>query len=269
MLRRRLVERDIQKLDAPPKGNRRYHDDALKGFSLRVTANGARSFALDYSINGRERRLTVGKWPEWNVTRARAQAKELRRQINAGIDPLAEKQQALKDPTFAQLVTEYLEVEASEKKSFREIKRALEADAVPALRNVRAVEIRRRDIAALLDRKSKTAPIQANRLRAYLSRLFEFALEREIVELNPCHGLKAPGGKEKSRERALDPTEIQVFWRALEGGWFTDQTASALRLIAGNRTKGRRSLFASLGRARPQRGLVDATAREDKERAGA
>ncbi len=231
MLRRRLVERDIQKLDAPPKGNRRYHDDALKGFSLRVTANGARSFALDYSINGRERRLTVGKWPEWNVTRARAQAKELRRQINAGIDPLAEKQQALKDPTFAQLVTEYLEVEASEKKSFREIKRALEADAVPALRNVRAVEIRRRDIAALLDRKSKTAPIQANRLRAYLSRLFEFALEREIVELNPCHGLKAPGGKEKSRERALDPTEIQVFWRALEGGWFTDQTASALRLM--------------------------------------
>jgi plasmid stabilization system protein ParE len=33
--------------------------------------------------------MTIGRWPEWNTTAARERAKELRRDIDEGIDPLA------------------------------------------------------------------------------------------------------------------------------------------------------------------------------------
>ena len=56
-----------------------------------VTANGARSFILNYRTRlGRERRYTIGSLPDWGVGAARVEATELKRQIDRGGDPLGE-----------------------------------------------------------------------------------------------------------------------------------------------------------------------------------
>ena len=227
----RLKERDVAKLPVPETNDKRYPDEGVKGFGVRVTPRGVRSFYLNYSTNGRERRLTVGKWPEWNVTRAREQAKEFRRQIDAGIDPLAEKQQGLKDPTFGQLVGEYLAVEGAKQKGFQAYKRLLEVDALPTWRNIRAADIKRRDVIALIEKKARTAPVTANRLFELIRRVFNFAVRRDILETSPCVQVKRPT-KERSRERALNASEIEVFWHCLNNrALFTHQTASALKLM--------------------------------------
>jgi len=42
--------------------------------------------------------MTIGRWPEWNTVAARERAKELRRDIDEGIDPLSQKESAREAP---------------------------------------------------------------------------------------------------------------------------------------------------------------------------
>ena len=76
-----LLTTDIAKRLAPPeKGSRILYDHAkgddpgrvVRGFGLRVTALGVKSFILNYRSAGQERRLTLGGFPNWTVSRARA-----------------------------------------------------------------------------------------------------------------------------------------------------------------------------------------------------
>ena len=82
----------IKTLQPPSSGNRVFFDSEVSGFGLRVTANGARSFILNYrTIGGRERRKTIGAWPIWTATDARREAARLRHLIDEGRDPLANR----------------------------------------------------------------------------------------------------------------------------------------------------------------------------------
>ena len=81
----------IRTLPTPATGNKVYYDSEVAGFGLRVTAADARSFILNYrTTGGRERRKTIGAYPDWTATDARKEARRLRRVIDAGGDPLAE-----------------------------------------------------------------------------------------------------------------------------------------------------------------------------------
>lgn len=226
----RLTEQTIRKLPVPSKGNKIHYDDQVKGLGLRVTAGDARAFVLNYRTNGRERRLTLGPWPEWSATAARERVKDLRRTIDLGEDPLAQKEHLRTDPTFGELVTEYLKVEASQQKGKANYKRMLEKDALPVWRNLRAAAIKRRDVIALIEKKAETAPITANRLFELIRRVFNFAIRRDVLESNPCNLVRKPG-VERSKDRVLSHQEIKALWEALDGPWFTSQTAAALRLI--------------------------------------
>ena len=226
----RLTEQAIRKLPMPSKGNKIYYDDLVKGLGLRITAAGARAFVLNYRVHGRERRLTIGSWPEWSATAARERAKELCRAIDRGEDPLAQKEQFRTDPTFGELVKEYFRVEASKQKGRSNYERMLEKDALPKWRNIRAAEIKRRDVMSLIEKKAESAPITANRLFELIRRVFNFAIRRDLVEANPCALVKKPG-VERSKDRVLSRDEIKTFWEALDGLHFSDQTAAALRLI--------------------------------------
>ena len=60
-------DRFVRDLAPPPTGNRVHYDrggkEPVRGFGVRVTAAGAKSFVLNYTIAGRERRLTIGGYP--------------------------------------------------------------------------------------------------------------------------------------------------------------------------------------------------------------
>jgi hypothetical protein len=71
-----------------------HRDDLLKGFAVRITATGARSFIVETKINGKTRRATLGKYPNLTVERARKLAQERLGMIAAGRDPEAEKREA-------------------------------------------------------------------------------------------------------------------------------------------------------------------------------
>ena len=70
---------------------------------MRVTQRGAKSFVLDYRSGGRQRRITLGNYPDWTVQAARAAAKAMKRDVDFGQDPMG-KRHALRDaPTVQDL----------------------------------------------------------------------------------------------------------------------------------------------------------------------
>lgn len=62
----------LEKISPPSTGQIFIRDDEIRGFSLRVTANGVKSFVWEGRINGRPRRDTLGKFPDLTVLEARA-----------------------------------------------------------------------------------------------------------------------------------------------------------------------------------------------------
>ena len=226
----RLSEKAIKRLPLPERGNKIHYDEDVPGFGLRLTKAGGRAFVVNYRVNGHERRLTIGPWPAWSATAAREYAKELRRKIDRGEDPLGVKQLRRGDPTFGDLVEQYLAIEAQRQKGFAEYERILRRDALPEWKNFRAADIRRRDVIALIEEKAKTAPIGANRLFELLRRAFNFGIRRDMLEANPCALVRKPG-EERSKDRVLSRDEIRTLWTALDGPGFSEHTAAALRLI--------------------------------------
>src|SRR5215468_10956541 len=86
-----LTDSIIRGLSAPSVGAVITYDAKIPGFGVRVTANNVKSFILNYVVNGRERRMTIGRFPTWSATAARDEAKALRRKVDANIDPLEER----------------------------------------------------------------------------------------------------------------------------------------------------------------------------------
>src|SRR3954447_24991224 len=89
----------IDALPAPATGNKVHRlkgkvegRDVPSGMAVVVTAKGVKSFFLDYWHGGRQRRFTIGRWPDWSVVRAVREARELRQRIGKGEDPLASKE---------------------------------------------------------------------------------------------------------------------------------------------------------------------------------
>jgi hypothetical protein len=89
--RKKLTEKVLR--DAVPIVGRYYQifDADVRGFAACIYRGGGRAFTLDYSHAGRQRRMTFGRWPEWSVSAARDRAKEIRHEIDAGGDPLAQR----------------------------------------------------------------------------------------------------------------------------------------------------------------------------------
>jgi hypothetical protein len=84
-------------------------DTETKGFGLRVTANGSKSFLLDYRVGGRQRRITIGRYPDWSVAAARAEAREMKRAVNRGEDPMGARHDERAAPTMSGLWARYRE----------------------------------------------------------------------------------------------------------------------------------------------------------------
>ena len=67
------------------------------------------SFVLNYRLQGRERRYTIGRHPELTALAARERAIQLRGRIIDGVDPLQQRIDAQSEPTMEDLAKDYLE----------------------------------------------------------------------------------------------------------------------------------------------------------------
>jgi integrase len=193
-----------------------YWDQELPGFGLRINQNGKVSFVLTYYVHkNQQRRMTIGRHPEWSVIAARNQAQELRKQIREGRDPLEQREQMRNEPTLGEWIDRYLvsaELKKRRPNTRREVRRL--AKLVPNVLLERQLKgITRHDVERLHMSLEKTK-YQANRLLSLLSKLFNDAIRDEVITKNPVLGVTRY--EEEKCERYLSPDEFQRFQTALD-----------------------------------------------------
>ncbi len=195
-------------------------EDGRTGFGVRVSPAGRKSWVFMYRFEGTPRRMTFGTYPQRGLADARVDLAIAKQRLQAGVDPGAElttKRTADREaPSVNELIEEYLEKwERPTKRTASETARVLRKDVSPRWGKRKAQNIKRRDVIVLLDDiVARGAPIQANRTLALVRKMFNFAISRDIVEVNPCHMVSAPG-TERQRDRVLRDAEIKGFWEGL------------------------------------------------------
>jgi len=206
------------------------------GFAIRVNASGTMTYVLVYRYQNKHRYYTIGVVDMISLKEARAKVKEILYQLEKGLDPATEKQLAatkeLTDPTVAMLVDEYIEKWAKvRKKSWQEDQRILNLDVLPLWKNRKASSIKRREVNLLLESiVERGARIAANRTLSVIRRMYNFAVERDILETTPCLGIKAPA-KETQRDRMLSKTELKIFWEKLDQAKMSLEVQLLLKLL--------------------------------------
>ena len=140
----KLTDAVVKKLPPPVSGNKVHYDDNVPGFGVRVTAAGARSFVLNYVTKaGRERRLTIGSFPDWTAGAARTEAKETRKRIDLGQDPLGDIHAVRGAPTVSDLASKFLGEHSSKKRprTQREHSDMTAAFILPAIGSMKVAEV--------------------------------------------------------------------------------------------------------------------------------
>lgn len=203
----------VKAINAFKPQSKRYevHDLLCPGFSLRIFPTGRKVFTVKYRYGLKQRRLAIGVHPRISLQEARGKAIEALRLVDEGIDPAARRRQL--GTKVETICDDFIQKYAKRNRRWRETERTLQREfvSVHGQRDIR--EITRHDIIELIDGViERGAPYAANRLHSNLRRLFNWLLERGVVETSPVAGTKPPS-REQPRDRVLSDDEIGAVLR--------------------------------------------------------
>ena len=210
-----INDRLIKSLKKPKSKHEITWDDKLTGFGIRITNNDARAFVLRYVINGRERKYTIGKYPDLSATAAREIATELRGEIIKGNDPLDDRKKNSEIPTIKELGAEYLKSKQKflRPKTISDYEFLLKKRIFPNFGNYKVNSIGKKDVEKFMNEMSDK-PYSANRSLQLLSAMFTMAKDNGWTDSDPTKDVaKFP---EEERQRYLSDKEISKLAKALE-----------------------------------------------------
>jgi len=226
----RLTQAAVERLKPPAQGRVVHWDKHLPGFGLRITEKGARTWVAMYRVSGKLVMETLAQFarvPKVNDARKLASGAMLRGL--SGEHPTEAKKRRQHEAenaaasTFKAAAERYVQNYAKKntrETTWREVERQLRVDVFPYWANRPIKSITRHDVAKLLQRiEERGSPVQANRQRARLHTLFEWAARQDLIEANPVAKVDKVI-KEKARDRVLTDDEIVAFWAACDRlGW--------------------------------------------------
>jgi integrase len=232
----RLTDNLVLNLTPPDHGNRIVYDDNAKasGFGIRITAAGARAFIIRYRVRGtgQQRTYTIGKYPSWQVAAARDKAKELRRDIDDGGDPLGDIEQDRAAPTMVDLIRRFGEEHLPRKRARTArayqfiLRNHIEPHFGP---HMKVADVRFADCDALHRKITKAGhSYAANRCKAVLSKMFKLAERWGWCSDNPARHIES--NIEAKRKRYMTTDELTRLLAAL-AKYPKQKIANAFRLL--------------------------------------
>jgi integrase len=208
----------VRKFPAPVSGNVIHYDSRVRGLGVRITRNNARRWIFNYRIKGVERRMTIGALADWSLKLAREEARGLRRLVDQGRDPMAERHADRAAPTVRDLYKRWQDEKAPamRPRSRLEQERLFNQWIEPELGSRKVADVTHEDIDRLhrkiTHRKSprrgqRGTPVRANRAISFASRLFNLAVAPWGMRAdNPVRGIEK--NPEQLRHRYLTQAEL-------------------------------------------------------------
>ncbi len=221
----------LQAVDIRRKSVGLHQDGEVKGLYLRVTDTGARGFLLRYMLAGRRRDMWLGSTREITLAQARDEAREARKLLKKGIDPLVvrhreqaenKRQAGLNEWTFkkaAEAVHETLRPGWKNEKHAAQWITTLTTYAFPKIGERPVGEIAVGDVLDVLkpiwNKKAETA----RRVRQRLDAVMRWAVAHEYATTNPVEAAieLLPKQRDAVEHHAAMPyKDVPAFLLALE-----------------------------------------------------
>lgn len=216
----KFTQKTIDGLPLPVEGQKVYYDtDSNDGLCLIASYGGAKTYFMQMYFRGRGVKTKIGSAKIMKLAEAKIKAHTLRERAEQGIDPNQERNEALRDMTLKQFFYDVYyprhvvvhtrpKTQAKDETMFR--------NNLAPLHNRKMMSVTKADVERLhVELKDRISLYTANRAIGLLKHMYNRAIEwgYPAHSGNPAVGIKM--FREKSRERFLQPDEIQRLFAAL------------------------------------------------------
>ncbi len=235
-----LTDTTIRNATAGPK-DRKLADE--KGLYLLVTAGGSKLWRVKYRVNGKEKKLALGAYPEVSLKGARTARDIARKSAQAGGDPAAAKRETraakrvAAGNTFGGIAEEFIAKLEAEGKANVTVGKArwLLSKLSPVLGARPVAEITPAELLGVLRASERAGQREtARRLRSFSSRVFRYAVATARATVDPAQPLAgaliAPVAKHHAA--ITDPVAFGALLRAADEYCGQPVTKLALRFTA-------------------------------------
>lgn len=212
------------------------------GLTFTLSAKGTAAWVLRYRLDGMRKEITLGRYPDVTLTKAREIASEKRVAVFQGVDVAQEKKRrreaaelasvstvrALYDEFFARQIEGH-------RKSPQQVSGVFELHILPVIGSQVVSEVKPADIDRVLRPLTERGIFRtAAKALQLTKRLFDFAMKRHLIAANPASPFNWTdiGGKVGPRSRVLTVGEITEFFRGIQTTPnFPQYSAAALKLL--------------------------------------
>lgn len=211
------------------------------GLYLEVSPTGGKWWRLKYRFDGKEKRLSLGVYPDVSLRSAREKQAEARKLLAEKIDPSAHRKATqaaradLLENTFEVIAREWIAKQTSkwDKVYSSRVLRRLEQDVFPLIGKSPITTLKAPQILSTLRRIEERGAMEVTyRILQYCGQIFRYAIATGRAEYNPCNDLRGalPPVKKSHHAAIIEPKAVSGLLRAIDGyeGYFV--TKCALRL---------------------------------------
>ncbi len=208
-MKARITKRFVDATTPLPTADLKVYDDTLTGFGLLVYKSGKRAFFVEWGPAKRRRRMVIGAYGVLTVDAARSIAAAKLAEINAGGDPIAERERRARIPTWGEWVETYLAGVRRRKKQPRSDELFLERRSERPKKHGRRVrvdhpaatlaarwyalpvnELSRREVQEGMKLVAERGHTHANRWLASVRACLQEAVRDHVIESNPAMGIR-------------------------------------------------------------------------------
>lgn len=221
-----LTDRGLKALK-PAQAGKRYTlwDSLLPNFGIRVTEKGHASFIVMTRLDGRLIRRVLGEFPGMELKDARDAARTALDDIGRGVDPKEreeaerrEREQKRRD-NFEIVAEDFIKRHVANLRTAKEVEAAIRRALITRWGKRPITSVTKRDVIETLNEVvDNSGPYAAHKVLAYTSKLFNWAIARDIygLEHSPCDRIKPTDaiGRKQVRQRVLTDEEMRIFWAA-------------------------------------------------------
>lgn len=239
-----MLLKDIQIKNAKPR-DKDYKLFDGDGLFLLITATGGKRWRFKYRIDGKEKLLAFGTYPELSLTEARNMRHEARNLVAKGVDPSAARKAAKE--ARAELLANSFEVIARQWYEYMQEKKEwsaehastnlnrMEKDIFPWIGSKPITEVTAKEIKGILDRIQSRGVVEtARRALTIIGQVYRYAIMTDKAEYDISAGfrryLPAISKTRKHMASVTDPKELAPLLRVIDTyqGGFVAQCALKL-----------------------------------------
>jgi integrase len=252
----------------PAESRKEYWDSQLPGFGLRIAAarpgrEPVKTWQAMYRVGGKLVRQKIGTLATIpRVDEAREMARASMLLAHKGTNPVDERrlaeaeerrriesEQSRQRDTVGAVLDRYVQHKMTpvgnpprpswRPDTFKEVSRCFEVDVKPAIGTKPIRDVSRRDVRGMIDAIAERGRVpHAHHVLAYLRPAFAWAVEKDIIEVNPAAGIADPDPRkreDRTRDRYLNDDEIVAFWSGCEAIKWPFGPLFQLLLLSGQR----------------------------------